>query len=151
MTYTIYLSGEIHTAWRDDIIAGITENDLPVQTLSPIVNHDASDNVGTVILGDESDPFWRDHKSAKINALRIRAAINSADIVVVRFDDGVYRQWNAAFDAGYAIAAGKSLITIHPDSAKISHALKEIDAAALATARTTAEVIEILTYICTGP
>ena len=51
----------------------------------------------------------------------------------------------AAFDAGYAVAKGKSLITIHPPD--LTHALKEIDAAAMATTENTEQVIEILTYI----
>jgi len=56
-----------------------------------------------------------------------------------------YRQWNAAFDAGFAAALGKPLITLHDE--ELDHALKEIDSAARATARNTAQVVEILSYV----
>ncbi|MBV7330579.1 YtoQ family protein [Chloroflexi bacterium TSY] len=144
MNLTIYLSGEIHSNWRHEIQQGIANQNLPIDILAPITDHAASDDVGTDILGSEVKPFWKDHKSAKINAMRIRAAIDRADIVVVKFGDK-YRQWNAAFDAGYATAKGKSLITLHaPD---LRHALKEVDAAAMATAETPAQVVEILKYV----
>ena len=144
MNLIIYLSGEIHSSWRDEIQHGINAENLPIDILAPITDHAASDDVGTDILGDEAKPFWKDHKSAKINAMRIRAAIDRADIVVVKFGEK-YKQWNAAFDAGYAAAKGKSLITLHaPD---IQHALKEIDAAAMATAETPGQVVEILKYV----
>ena len=56
-------------------------------------------------LGEESEAFWRDHKGAGVNAIRTQTLIRDADVVVVRFGDK-YRQWNAAFDAGYAAAMG---------------------------------------------
>ncbi len=146
MNLTIYLSGEIHSDWRDEIQKGIASQALPVDVLAPITVHAASDDVGTDILGDEEKPFWKDHKSAKINAMRIRAAIDSADIVIVKFGDK-YKQWNAAFDAGYAAAKGKSLITLH--APELGHALKEVDAAAMATAEAPAQVVEILKYVAT--
>lgn len=145
MTLTVYLSGEIHTGWRDDIRAACT--DLDVTFTEPVTDHAASDDCGVVILGAEPDKFWHDHKGAKLNAIRTRRAIETADIVVVRFGEK-YRQWNAAFDAGYAAASGKSLIVMHgPDHA---HALKEVDAAALAVTQTPAQVAQILAYVLTG-
>ncbi len=146
MQITIYLSGEIHSNWREKIVQGIHDNDLPIEVLAPITDHNASDNVGVDILDPEDDPFWKDHKAAKINSIRIRTAIEKSDVVVVKFGEQ-YRQWNAAFDAGYAAAKGKSLIVIHPS--EFRHALKEVDAAALAVAETPEQVIEILTYIST--
>lgn len=146
MHVTVYLSGEIHSDWREQIINGV--QDLPVEVLTPIVTHDASDNVGVEILGAEDKPFWKDHKAAKINSTRIKTAIEKADIVVVKFGEK-YRQWNAAFEAGYAVAKGKSLITIHPP--EFTHALKEVDASAVAVAETAAQVVDILTYITTQP
>ncbi len=145
MALSIYLSGEIHTDWRDQIETGAAH--LDVIFSAPITDHAASDDCGVAILGAEPDKFWHDHKGAKLNAIRTRQAIEQADIVVVRFGDK-YRQWNAAFDAGYAAALGKSLIVLHgPDHA---HALKEVDAAALAVAETPAQVVQILTYVLTG-
>ena len=146
MNLTIYLSGEIHSDWREQIANGIAEHNLPVEILSPVVTHEASDNVGVDILGAEEKPFWKDHKAAKINSIRIKNAIEKSDVVVVRFGDK-YKQWNAAFEAGYAVAKGKQLITLHDDS--LRHALKEVDASAVASAETPQQVVEILKYVTT--
>lgn len=146
MNLTIYLSGEIHSDWREQIATGIQEHDLPVEILTPVVTHEASDNVGVDILGAEDKAFWKDHKAAKINSIRIKNAIEKADVVVVRFGDK-YRQWNAAFEAGYAVAKGKQVITLHDDG--LRHALKEVDASAVATAETPQQVVEILKYVTT--
>ncbi|MFW5708732.1 MAG: YtoQ family protein [Chloroflexota bacterium] len=148
MDLTVYLSGEIHSDWRAQIKQGVAAHDLPITLLTPVTVHEASDNVGVDILGPEEQPFWKDHKAAKINSLRIRTAIERADIVVVKFGDK-YRQWNAAFEAGYAVALGKGLITIHaPD---LTHPLKEINAAAQASAENPDQVVDILKYITTMP
>jgi len=146
MNLTIYLSGEIHSDWREQIATGIQEHNLPVEILTPVVTHEASDNVGVDILGAEDKAFWKDHKAAKINSIRIKNAIEKADVVVVRFGDK-YRQWNAAFEAGYAVAKGKQVITLHDDG--LRHALKEVDASAVATAETPQQVVEILKYVTT--
>ena len=144
MKLSVYLSGEIHTDWRDDIAKGIKEAGLKVKLTGPNTNHAASDDCGDEILGKEENNFWKDHKAAKINALRTRKLIADADIVVVRFGDK-YKQWNAAFDAGYAAALGKSLIVQHDPA--LTHPLKEVDAAALAVCETPQQVVEILKYI----
>lgn len=141
----VYLSGEIHTNWREEIIAA--SQGLDVSFSAPVTDHDASDDCGVAILGAEEQKFWHDHKGAKVNAIRTRTEIAAADVVVVRFGEK-YKQWNAAFDAGYAAALGKALIIMHqPDHA---HALKEIDAAALAVVQTPAQVAHILRYTLTG-
>lgn len=141
----VYLSGEIHTDWREQIIEGARS--LEVTFTAPVTDHAASDDCGVAILGEEADKFWHDRKGAQINAIRTRKAIAEADVVVVRFGEQ-YKQWNAAFDAGYAAALGKSLIILHgPGHA---HALKEVDAAALAVASEPAQVVEILRYVLTG-
>jgi len=145
---TVYLSGEIHSDWREQIKTGIAEHNLPVTILNPVTTHDASDNVGVKILGAEEQNFWKDHKAAKINSVRIKNGIEKADVVVVKFGEK-YRQWNAAFEAGYASAKGKHLITIHPP--EFTHALKEVDASAIATAEDAAQVVEILKYLTTMP
>ncbi len=138
----VYLSGEIHTDWRDVIVAGAAG--LDVQFSAPVTDHDASDDCGVAILGAEPNKFWHDHKGAKVNAIRTRMLIEASDVVVVRFGDK-YKQWNAAFDAGYASALGKSLIVMHgPDH---QHALKEVDAAALAVVETPQQVVDILRYV----
>ncbi|WP_166416846.1 YtoQ family protein [Cochlodiniinecator piscidefendens] len=145
MTLKIYLSGEIHTDWRQQIIDGA--QGLDVSFDAPVTDHDASDDCGVSILGAEPDKFWHDHKGAKINAIRTRKGIADADVVVVRFGEK-YKQWNAAFDAGYAAALGKSVIVMH--GADHQHALKEVDAAALAVVETPQQVADILKYVLTG-
>ena len=147
MKLKVYLSGEIHTNWRDEIIDKCKSKNLGIEFMSPTTNHALSDDVGVKILGYEEKKFWHDNKGAKINAIRTRNAIEKADIVVVRFGEK-YKQWNAAFDAGYASALNKSLIIMHSDEHQ--HALKEVDAAALAVAKNTDEIIKILQYSTKG-
>lgn len=145
MGFNVYLSGEIHTDWRDQIIEGSAG--LNVTFSSPVTDHDASDDCGVAILGDEPNKFWHDRKGAQMNAIRTRKGIEEADIVVVRFGEK-YKQWNAAFDAGYAAALGKSLIILHGDEHQ--HPLKEVDAAALAVAKEPHQVVDILRYVLQG-
>ena len=141
----VYLSGEIHTDWRNQIIK--KSKDLDIFFYMPVIDHSASDDCGVKILGTEDNKYWHDRKSAQLNSIRTRYGIEQSDIIVVRFGEK-YKQWNAAFDAGYAVALGKSLITMHaPD---ISHALKEVDAAAHAVTETPEQVISILKYILKG-
>jgi YtoQ family protein len=143
----VYLSGEIHTPWRDEIRDGAKAAGLDVAFHGPVTDHAASDDCGVVILGAEPEMFWRDRKGASLNAIRTRKGIADADVVVVRFG-AQYKQWNAAFDAGYAAALGKSLVILHaPDQA---HALKEVDAAALAVAERPSQVVDILRYVLRG-
>ena len=143
-TWNVYLSGEIHSDWRAEIKQGIEKENLSVNCTAPVTDHPASDNCGVDILGEEKQDFWKDHKGAKINAIRTRTHIEDADIVVVKFGEK-YRQWNAAFDAGYASALGKKLIVMHPP--KHTHALKEVDAAALAVCEKPQQIVEILKYV----
>lgn len=145
MTLNVYLSGEIHTDWREQIIEGAKGLDIGFS--APVTDHAASDDCGVTILGAEPDKFWHDRKGAMMNAIRTRHEIEKADVVVVRFGEK-YRQWNAAFDAGFAAALGKPLIVLqNPDH---DHALKEVDAAALAVAREPGQVVDILRYVLTG-
>lgn len=143
MELTVYLAGEIHSDWRKEIMEGAEKEGLPIEFLAPVTDHPASDDVGVDILGTEEKAFWKDHKGAKVNAIRTRTALEQADVVVVKFGEK-YRQWNAAFDAGYAAALGTPLIVIHPE--EFTHALKEIDGAANAVCETSAQVVEILKY-----
>ena len=143
----IYLAGEIHSDWRDEIIQLTKKNDLNVNFSSPVTDHDASDNCGVEILGNEETQFWKDNKGAKLNAIRTRKEIENSDIVIVKFGEK-YKQWNAAFDAGYAAALNKSLIIIHSDEHQ--HALKEVDAAALAVVKNNDQVVKIFNYVING-
>lgn len=143
MLWTVYLSGEIHTDWRDQIQAGCAALDLPVEFTSAVTNHEASDAAGD-LLGLPEQGFWRDHQSAKVNSIRIKTYIEQCDVAVIRFGDQ-YKQWNAAFDAGFCAAMSKPYITLHDDS--IIHPLKEVDAAAMARAQTPEQVVKMLEYI----
>lgn len=144
---TVYLSGEIHTDWREQIEAGSKAAGLDVAFTAPVTIHENSDDCGVAILGPEENGFWKDRKGAQINAIRTRTLIEKADVVVVRFGDK-YKQWNAAFDAGFAYGIGKPIVVLHaPD---LTHPLKEVDAAALAVAETPEQVVQILRYVLTG-
>lgn len=145
--WRVYLSGEIHSDWRERIAEGVARAGLPVVLDAPVTDHGASDDCGVEIFGAEPDKFWHDRKGAQLNAIRTRRLIESADIVVVRFGEK-YRQWNAAFDAGYAAALGKPMIVLHPP--EHDHALKEVDAAANAVARDPEQVVHALAYVVGG-
>ena len=144
MSWTVYLSGEIHTDWRERIEQGAERARLDLTFTAPVTDHAASDAAGTAVLGEQESAFWDDHIGAGVNAIRTRTLIAGADIVVVRFGER-YKQWNAAFDAGYAAALGKPLVTLHPP--EHDHALKEVDRAALAVAREPEQVVGILRYV----
>ena len=144
--WNVYLSGEIHSEWREQIEGGAREAGLSVAFSAPVTDHAASDDAGVGTLGEEGSRFWRDHMGAGVNAIRTQTLIRDADVVVVRFGDK-YRQWNAAFDAGYAAALGKPLITLHDP--ELEHALKEVDRAAMAVAERPEQVVEILRYAMT--
>ena len=143
----VYLSGEIHTNWRDEIIKLCEKENLNIKFSSPITNHDASDNCGIEILGEEKLNFWKDNKGAKINSIKTKKSIKDSDVVIVKFGEK-YKQWNAAFDAGYASALNKSIIVIHNDEHQ--HALKEVDASAAAVAKDQNQVVRILKYVIDG-
>ena len=142
MKYTVYLAGEIHSNWRDALVRAAS--DLSITFVGPVTDHAASDNRGAEILGEEPNPFWHDRKGAGLNAIRTRMMLQRSAVVGVRFGEK-YRQWNAAFDAGFAVALGKPLIVVHPE--EFQHALKEVDAAACAVAHTVEQVAQILQYV----
>lgn len=143
MSWNVYLSGEIHSDWRQKIISGAEERGLDIFFSSAVTNHEASDAAGDV-LGSETNSFWRDHKSSKVNAIRTKTLIEQCDIAIIRFGDK-YKQWNAAFDAGFCAALGKPYITLHDDN--IIHPLKEVDGSAMAWSQTPEQVVEVLTYV----
>ena len=144
---SVYLSGEIHSDWREEIYKGSSSAGLSITFNTPVTDHDNSDDCGVTILGSEDNPFWTDHKKAKLNAIRTKTLIERSDVVVVRFGDK-YKQWNAAFDAGFAAALGKPLIVMHDKS--LTHPLKEVDAAALAVAETPEQIVAVLNYVING-
>ena len=146
MIWTVYLSGEIHTDWREQIKAGAEAAGLPVEFTAPVTNHEASDAAGDM-LGKPDVGFWRDHQSSKVNGIRTQTMLEQCDLAVIRFGDK-YKQWNAAFDAGYCAAMGTPYVTLHNDD--IVHPLKEVDASAMGWAQTPEQVVEILKYVTTA-
>ena len=145
MDWNVYLSGEIHTDWRQRLKDSCKAHGLSIIFTSAVTDHQASDSAGD-LLGAEDDNFWRDHKSAKVNAIRTKTFIENCDVAIVRFGDK-YKQWNAAFDAGYCAALSKPYITLHNED--LIHPLKEVDASAMAWATTPEQVAEILKYVIT--
>ena len=143
----VYLSGEIHSDWREEIIKLCNKEDLSIKFSSPNTNHESSDNCGVEILGAEEKNFWKDNKGASINSIKTKKSIKDSDVVVVKFGEK-YKQWNAAFDAGYASALNQSIIVIHGDEHQ--HALKEVDASASAVAKDQHQVVKILKYLLNG-
>ena len=143
----VYLAGEIHSNWREEIIQLCQKEKLEVQFSSPVTNHENSDNCGVEILGAEEKSFWKDSKGANINSIRTKKSIQDCDVVIVKFGEK-YKQWNAAFDTGYASALNKSIIVIHNDDHQ--HALKEVDASAAAVAKDQNQAFRILKYILEG-
>lgn len=145
--WKVYLSGEIHSDWREVIADGVGKKNLPVSLTSPNTSHEDSDDCGAIILGmQEERPNW-DKIGANMNAIRTKTLLSEADIVVVRFGEK-YRQWNAAFDAGYASALGKPIITLHPPA--ISHMLKEVNASANTVCEDPEQVVATLAYVIRG-
>ena len=143
----VYLAGEIHSNWREEIIESCEKEKLDIKFLSPVTDHVSSDNCGVEILGEEEKIFWKDRKGANINSIRTKKSIQDSDVIVVKFGEK-YKQWNAAFDAGYASALNKSIIVIHNEDHQ--HALKEVDASAVAVAKDQQQVVRILKYVLDG-
>ena len=143
----VYLSGEIHSDWRQEIIDECQKEGLDINFSSPVTNHELSDNCGVDILGAEQNNFWKDNKGANINSIRTKKSIEDSDVVIVKFGEK-YKQWNAAFDAGYAAGLGKAIVVLHDPN--LTHPLKEVDAAALAVAESPEQVVKILAYVLSG-
>ena len=66
----VYLAGEIHSDWRNEIVELCKKEKLGIEFTSPITDHETSDNCGVEILGAEEKNFWKDRKGANINSIR---------------------------------------------------------------------------------
>src|SRR5690625_4446958 len=144
MNLTVYLAGEIHTDWREQLEAKAKEANLPLTFVSPQTNHDRSDNIGEEILGEQPGKYYKDDAASDINNFRTQALMQKADIVIALFGEK-YKQWNTAMDASAAIAMNKPTIIIRPES--LIHPLKELSNKANVTVETIDQAIEILSYI----
>lgn len=139
----VYLAGEIHTGWRDELATACEDRGLAVRFAAPIEDHDASDGCGAKILGDQGTRRWNDILGAGINGVRRRTLLAQSDVVVVRFA-AAFGEWNGAFDAGFAAAQGKPVITLHPP--ELDHALKEVNQACFVSTQTTEQLASVLAY-----
>ncbi|WLV23823.1 YtoQ family protein [Aciduricibacillus chroicocephali] len=144
MELTVYLAGEIHTDWRDEIKNKAKEKNLPLSFVSPQLNHDRSDSVGEDILGEQPGKYYRDEAASSINNLRTQIMMQKADVVIALFGEE-YKQWNTAMDASAAVAMNKPLILIRPE--KFIHPLKELSNRANVTVSTVDQALEVLAYI----
>jgi YtoQ family protein len=141
---TIYLAGEIHSGWRDELRRMLEDRDLPVRLVGPQEEHDRSDAIGEDILGAQPSPRYRDLVGAGVNTLRTRVLLRRADLVVAFFGEK-YRQWNTAVDAGAAVAAGVPLLLVR--APELGHALKELDSMATFTVESLEQAAESIAYI----
>lgn len=141
---TIYLAGEIHSDWRDELRHELEERDVQVQLVGPQEVHDRSDSVGEDILGDQPGARYRDLMGARVNTLRTRVLMRKAELVVAYFGER-YKQWNTAADAGAAVALGIPLVLVRDP--ELTHALKELDALASVTVENLSQAAEAIAYI----
>lgn len=146
-SWKIYLSGETHSGWREEIKDAIDQSGLSITCYEPQTHHGKSDKCAATILEREDERFWYDHSSAKLNSIRNMSLIKDSDLVIVKFGEK-YKQWNAAFDAGICEALAKKYIVIHPD--EFTHALKEVDSGASLVCNSSQQAVDALKYIVAG-
>lgn len=144
MRLTVYLAGEIHSTWREEIKKKSSALDLPIDFVGPMEIHERSDNIGEDILGPQHDAVSKDHAASSFNNLRTGVLMHKADLVIALFGEQ-YKQWNTAMDASTALASGKPVIIIRPE--KLHHPLKELSRKANATVETCDQAIKALAYI----
>lgn len=144
MELTVYLAGQIHDAWRDDLKQKASQRDLPLHFVGPQEQHDRSDAIGENIMGEQPTPVYRDDTASSINNLRTQVLMQKSDVVIALFGDK-YKQWNTAMDASTALASGKPVILIRPES--LHHPLKELSNKANVTVETVEQALDVVAYI----
>lgn len=145
MKFIVYLAGQIHDDWREELKEQVLKAQLPFEFVGPQTNHDLSDAIGEQILGEQPGNYYRDDAASAINNFRTEVLMQKADIVIAMFGDK-YRQWNTAMDASAAITLNKPLIVIRPK--ELIHALKELSNKATVTVDTIDQAVEVLNYLC---
>lgn len=93
MELVVYLAGQIHDNWRDEVAKKAKERNLPLVFVGPQTDHDRSDNIGEEILGEQPGKLYRDDAASSINNFRTQVLMQKADIVIALFGEK-YRQWN---------------------------------------------------------
>lgn len=142
MKMVVYLAGEIHSNWRNEIVE--KSNNLPLEFTGPMEDHERSDQIGEEILGVQPNAIFKDEAASRINNFRSKVLVQKADIVIALFGEK-YKQWNTAMDASHAITLGKPLILIRPES--LHHPLKELSSKADVTAVNVDQAIAVLSYL----
>jgi YtoQ family protein len=144
MELTVYLAGQIHDDWRDEVAKLAKERNLPLTFVGPQTNHDRSDHIGEEILGKQPGSFYKDDAASDINNFRTQVLMQKSDIVIALFGEK-YKQWNTAMDASTAIAMNKPTIIIRPES--LIHPLKELSNKANVTVETVEQALDVIRYI----
>lgn len=144
MKLIVYLAGQIHDDWRDEVAQKAKAKNLPLEFVAPQTTHDRSDNIGEEIQGKQPSSLYKDDAASDINNFRTQVLMKKADIVIALFGEK-YKQWNTAMDASMAIAMGKPTIIIRPES--LIHPLKELSNKANVTVETVDQAIDVISYI----
>lgn len=144
MELTVYLAGQIHDDWREEIKVAAEQRGLPLHFVGPMENHDRSDNIGEEILGSQPNKVFKDEAASGVNNLRTQILMGKSDVVIALFGEK-YKQWNTAMDASAAITLGKPLILIRPES--LHHPLKELGNKAQLVVETPDQALQALSYI----
>ncbi|MBM7572829.1 YtoQ family protein [Aquibacillus albus] len=146
MELTVYLAGQIHDDWREQVKNIAKEKNLPIQFVGPQENHSLSDDIGERVIGEQPSNLYKDDAASAINNLRTEVLLKKSDVVIALFGEK-YKQWNTAMDAATALALNKPTILIRPES--LIHPLKELSNKANVTVETIDQAIEVLEYIYT--
>ncbi|WP_404444601.1 YtoQ family protein [Sutcliffiella horikoshii] len=144
MKFTVYLAGEIHTSWREELIDKAQALDLPLEFVGPMTDHERSDNIGEAVMGPQPSSIAKDEAASQINNLRTELLLKKSDLVIALFGEK-YKQWNTAMDASAAISLQKPLILIRPEN--LHHPLKELSNKANVTVETVNQALKVLTYV----
>ncbi|MBS4174501.1 YtoQ family protein [Bacillus sp. FJAT-49736] len=144
MELTVYLAGQIHDNWREEIKKKAKERNLSLKFVGPQTDHDRSDNIGEEILGKQPGNFYKDDAASDINNFRTQVLLQKSDVVIALFGEK-YKQWNTAMDASTAITLNKPTIIIRPES--LIHPLKELSNKANVTVETVDQALDVLQYV----
>lgn len=144
MKLTVYLAGQIHDDWREELKVEAQKRDLPLTFVGPQTDHDRSDQVGEEIIGKQPGDYYRDDAASAVNNFRTEVLMCKADVVIGLFGEK-YKQWNTAMDVSAAVTLNKPTIIIRPDS--LIHPLKELSNKANVTVETIEQALDVLAYI----
>ncbi|WP_138420660.1 YtoQ family protein [Aquibacillus sediminis] len=144
MDLVVYLAGQIHDDWRQQLKDKAKDKGLPITFVGPQENHDLSDDIGEKILGKQPGKSYRDDAASAVNNFRTEILMKKADAVIALFGEN-YKQWNTAMDAASALALNKPTILIRPES--LVHPLKELSNKANITVETVDQALDVLHYI----